>query len=290
MIFPSILVFFSCHFLHGIHQDASKLQSSRISHPSLFDQSKREPSKDKNILWFIEGYYGVRGFEITSYEIQDELDEHFRILQFSQTSCVPPACTVLYTEPNQPPEIAFWQSLITHFTYFSPLDLDTIAQQGWGTITHNQNSLQKEFVQEDFFVIAIIEKEILDFIPTTDVTCHAETRTYSEEIQSEPLANSIDQWLIDNGYRISQIKYYNNRTHNQFLFAQLHQEEEYQLLLQFENTFVEGNMEQLSQIELRCASKKPMYAIDIDNFSISRFQKTSEQNETWEYHIHQKTQ
>ena len=288
MIFPSILVFFSCHFLHGIHQDASKLQSSRISHPSLFDHSKREQSKDKNILWFIEGYYGVRGFEITSYEIQDGLDEHFSTLQFSQTSCIPPSCTILYTEPNQPPEIAFWQSLITHFTYFSPLDVDTIEQQGWGTIAHNQNSLQKDFVQGDVSLIAIIQKEILDFIPTSDVFCHTETKIYTEEIQSAPISNSIDQWLIDNGYRSSQVVYYNNRTYNQFVFAQFHKEGEYQLLLQFENTFVEGELEQLSKIELSCISNKPMYAKDIDTFSISRFQQTSEPKERWEYHLHQK--
>ena len=77
--------------------------------------------------------------------------------------CIPPACTILYTEPNYPPEMAFWQSLITHFTYFSPQPSESIEQQGWGTLDHVNTSLIKDFENNGMVLQAWVEKETLEF-------------------------------------------------------------------------------------------------------------------------------
>jgi hypothetical protein len=273
-----LLIWIGCFKYHN------KLQSHQpTAHPSLFPRTYRQEITNENLLWFVQGYYGINGFEITRYEVQNNHDQYFLTQTSGSYPCNPPLCTALQTEPNHPPEIAFWQSLITHFTYFSPTDMKSIEQQGWGTINHTQKSLVKEYEETEAVLHEIIETEMLEFIPQKGIHCVAHTKIYTEDLEREIDTNSIDEWFIQNGYKNPKITYQNIQYSNEFIFAQSYLTN-YQLILIFEDTLIEGGLEQFSHIELTCESEVPIYAKMMKHFNIVK-NPSSKEDRSWNYQL-----
>ena len=256
----------------------------RTNHPSLFHRSNRKEVYDsENLLWYIQGYFGFNGFEITKYDVHKNSDDDFLSQHFGKFDIHPPRCTNIETERNLPPEIAFWQSLIIHFTYFSPTPKSTITDKGWGTFEHTQKSMLKEFKNNETLFHTVIETETLGFIPKIGIECVANTKVYTEGFENIIDSDSIDQWFIDNGYRNSHIQNHNDKHSNEFIFAQTYFDE-YQLTLYFEDTFEDGDIERLSQIELICLSEKPIYAKDLEEFELVQ-NKQKKRSENWNYQM-----
>ena len=143
-----MILFLSC-FKIPTKNISSELQSQEaikeetITYPTFFHPERRKVIESQDSLWNIEGYYGYRGFTLQTYDVSGDVDSDFLHQKKGEYHCEPPSCTVLYTEPNYPPEMAFWQSLISHFTYFTPLGATIVRQNGWGTIAHiNTSDLQ----------------------------------------------------------------------------------------------------------------------------------------------------
>ena len=282
----TLLYFFLLSCFQRIFQngDFSRSNVYKTKHPSLFDRANRKEILNReDLLWYIQGYYGFQGFEVTKYDVYKNSDNDFLPQHFGKFDLSPPQCTDIETEINHPPEIAFWQALIIHFTYFAPTPKSTIINKGWGTFEHTQKSLLKEFKDNETIFHAVIETETLGFIPQICIECIANTKVYTEGFEHIIDSNSIDQWFVDNGYRNSHIKNHNDRYSNEFIFAQTHFDE-YQLTLYFVDTFGDGDLERLSQIELICISDKPIYAKDLKEFKLVQH-KEKKGVENWNYQV-----
>ncbi|MBM73811.1 MAG: hypothetical protein CMK59_00305 [Proteobacteria bacterium] len=267
-----MLLFFACLKSNSPASQQERIQKAKqipsTAHPTLFDQRQRLQQQDPDLLWRIEGYYGYRGFTLNDYDVYGESDFDFLSQREGSLNCVPPMCTVLYTEPNYPPEMAFWQSLISHFTYFSPTPLNEIQKQGWGTLDHINTSLMKDLESDDTALQAWIEKETLEFYPSSEVGCISHTKIYAESmVDRNNASDSIAEWLIQNGYRDPQAEHFNPKYSSEFSFKQeLHGK--YQLEMILEDTYSAGGFERLSRIELRCHSQAPIYAKDQSAFEL----------------------
>ena len=103
--------------------------------------------------------------------------------------------------------MAFWQSLISHFTYFSPQPLEEIQQQGWGTLDHVNSSLVKDFDNNGVALEAWIEKETLEFYPSPEVFCSSHTKIYAENmVDRNNASDSIAEWLIKMDIEILKLR------------------------------------------------------------------------------------
>ncbi len=258
---------------------------SKTNHSTLFDQKQRLKHQDPKQLWSIKGYYGYRGFTLSDYDVYAESDSDFLSQEKGSSTCTPPKCTTLYTEPNYPPEMAFWQSLISHFTYFSSTSLDEIQKKGWGTADHVNTSLTKDLESDDAALQSWIEKETLEFYPSLEIQCVSHTKIYAQTtVDRKSTSDSIAEWLIQNGYRDPQAEHFNPKYSSEFSFDQTFNGE-YELEMILEDTYSAGGFERLSRIELKCHSPVPIYAKNQSAFHLVQDATRINERLMWVYQL-----
>ena len=260
----------------AVIKSSSKLSSKWPDEPNT--------TTDEQTLYQLEGYIGYTGFTAAQSDVRSDVLDRL-IVGSNQEMCT--GCTTTYTDPGTPSEFAFWMSVVQFFSQLDVEPFHSVEKRGFGTHLHEIKALHQETDDPDVNVTESISMETVHFQIQTGIQCESTVKLYAEDLIDRTSPSALTrEWLLNNGYTKSE-DYGSDaaaKGMNEYHFSQRQQNENYELILSLVEELQYSDLGRWSSFELHCESDAPIFASEVDGFSLGLNRHTLEQG-YWTYFL-----